>query len=279
MAPSPKGPGRPKEISDAELICLAAAHSLVNGNASERKWIRIIHSDPRWRALFPNLPSQSEYNRRLRALGDDIAVVIRLLAMDSPCVDHDWLTDGTPVPCGTSKATAERSALREEELAGYGYCAAHKRKYWGVRLMIVCSTDGLPVMWAFGNPKIGEREVLTDMIAIDRAIIKDGQIMIGDKGFSGKEFERTCTEAGIKLLRPDRRDEEPRFGNLGGVRQWVESVIDTLKGQTGLEWHGGRTAAGLFARIGQRLLAMAAAIWWNWKIDEPIKRSLIAYDH
>jgi hypothetical protein len=46
-----------------------------------------------------------------------------------------------------------------------------------------------------------------------------------------------------------------------------------------LERHGARTPAGLYARIAQRLLAMAAAIWHNWATSQPIKRSLIAYDH
>lgn len=32
-------------------------------------------------------------------------------------------------------------------------------------------------------------------------------------------------------------------------------------------------------RVAQRLLAMAAAIWFNRRLDQPVKRSLIAYDH
>ncbi len=32
-----------------------------------------------------------------------------------------------------------------------------------------------------------------------------------------------------------------------GVRQWVESVFDTLNDQLSLERHGGRTLAGLVA--------------------------------
>jgi hypothetical protein len=31
--------------------------------------------------------------------------------------------------------------------------------------------------------------------------------------------------------------------------------------------------------VAQRLLALAAAIWWNWQISAPDKRSLVAYDH
>ena len=32
------------------------------------------------------------------------------------------------------------------------------------------------------------------------------------------------------LYQPDRRDEKPRCGKLGGIRQWVESVFDTMRG-------------------------------------------------
>ena len=83
---------------------------------------------------------------------------------------------------------------------------------------------------------------------------------------------------GLGLLRPDRKDETYRNGNLGGVRQWIESVNQTLKGQLGLEHHGGRTPAGVFTRVAQRLLAMAAGIWHNWTTGMTSKRSLIAFD-
>ena len=46
-----------------------------------------------------------------------------------------------------------------------------------------------------------------------------------------------------------------------------------------LERHGDCVPAGLSARILQRLLALNAAIWFNWQIGAPVKRSLIAYDH
>jgi len=46
-----------------------------------------------------------------------------------------------------------------------------------------------------------------------------------------------------------------------------------------LDAHSGRTLAGAYARAAARLLALAAAIWHNWRIGAPVKRSLIAYDH
>jgi len=83
---------------------------------------------------------------------------------------------------------------------------------------------------------------------------------------------------GATPVRPDRKNEPVRFGNLGGMRQWIESIIDTLKGQLSLERHGGRTLDGLFVRISQRLAALAAAIWFNWQLHTP-GRHLTTYDH
>lgn len=59
----------------------------------------------------------------------------------------------------------------------------------------------------------------------------------------------------------------------------IESVNDALKGRLDLELHGGRSIDGVGARIGQRLLALTAAIWHNRAIGAPVTRSLIAYDH
>jgi hypothetical protein len=66
-------------------------------------------------------------------------------------------------------------------------------------------------------------------------------LWLGDKGFAGREFEAFLRdELGAYLVRPDRKDEPARFGKLARVRQWIESVFDTAKGQLTLEHHGGR---------------------------------------
>ncbi len=82
-------------------------------------------------------------------------------------------------------------------------------------------------------------------------------------------------------MRPARQGEPARPGAqfFRPLRQTIESVNDTLKGQLDLERHGGRTTEGLYARITQRLLAMAACIWHNWATGSGDTRSLIAYDH
>ncbi|MGH3779000.1 MAG: hypothetical protein ACRDRR_25255, partial [Pseudonocardiaceae bacterium] len=110
-------------------------------------------------------------------------------------------------------------------------------------------------------------------------LIRTGQILLADKGFAGKGFKQLTDAMGLTLLRPDRKDETYRNGDLGGVRQWIESVNQTLKGQLDLEDHAGRTPTGVLTHIAQRLLAMAAGIWHNWTTGITSKRSLTAYDH
>jgi hypothetical protein len=278
VPPSRRRPGRPKQLSDAELVCLAVAQVLL-GARSEHHWLRMCYG--RLGHLFPYLPKQPGYHKRVKAAAPLICQTTVYLATLCPSwADGLRLFDATPLPCGTSRETVKRSALAG--LAGYGFCASHSRWYWGLKLYLLTTAEGMPLAWCLADPKLGEREVAAELLACarDQRILRTGMVVLTDKGLAGRDMERYAAEqVGVLLVRPDRKDEQRRFGNLAGVRQWIESVNDTLKGQLDLERHGGRTPAGVYARVAQRLLAMAAAIWHNWTINAPVKRSLIAYDH
>jgi len=271
--------GRPPRLNDSELVCLAVAQALL-GYRSEARWLRFARKH--LADFFPYLPQQSGYNKRLRAALPLVKRMIRELAMDSDFwSDGVWITDSTPVPCGMSRPTVQRSNLAG--WAGYGYCASHSRYFWGLRLYLVCTPTGMPIMWALANPKIDEREVLAAMLEVDSALVarREGILLISDKGFASKVFEKNLAELGIELLRPSFKREKKRSGEpmLKKVRQLIESVNDTLKGQLDLEQHGGRTFEGAAIRVAQRVLALAVGVWHNNKIGAPVTRSLIAYDH
>jgi hypothetical protein len=271
--------GRPPLLTDSELLCLAVAQALL-GCYSEARWLRFARKH--LSGMFPYLPQQSGYNKRLRSALPLVKRVIRGLATDSDFwFDNHWITDSTPVPCGMSRPTVQRSDLAG--WAGYGYCASHSRFFWGLRLYLVCTPTGMPIMWALANPKIGEREVLAAMLEVEAGLVaeREGILLISDKGFASTAFETDLAEQGIELLRPSRKREKKRYGEpmLKKVRQLIESVNDTLKGQLDLERHGGRTFEGVAVRVAQRILAMAAAIWHNNKTGATLTRSLIAYDH
>jgi hypothetical protein len=271
------GPGHPPKLSDAELVCLAVAQVML-GARSERHWLRFVRT--RLGHLFPYVPGQAGYNKRLRAAGHQLSLAIRHLAMAAPSwCDGFRLLDATPLPCGASRETAKRSALWPH--AAYGYDRSHSRWYWGFKLYLLTSPDGMPISWCLATPKLGEREVAQVLLddAVRQQALAAGTIILADKGFAGRAFERQVRALGADLIRPDRKDEPRRFGPLGGMRQWIESVISTLKDQLGLEQHRGRTLGGVFVRVAQRLLALATAVWFNWQHGVQDKRSLLVYDH
>jgi hypothetical protein len=267
------------KLTDAELITLAVMQALL-GFTSEARWLR--YARKHLRHLFGYLPKQPGYNKRLRRSAALILAVIRALAIDTTLwTDDVWVVDSTPVECGRSRETVKRSDLAG--YAEYGYCASHSRYFWGLRLHLIATLGGLPIGFALTGAKADERETLLAILHTDPALVIDrpGQTLIGDKNYFGAAFEAELTDAGMTLLRPARKGEAERPGAalFKPLRQVVESINQTLKGQLDLERHGGRTLAGVTVRVLQRLLALTAAIWHNDHTGAPVKRSLIAYDH
>jgi hypothetical protein len=266
-------------VTDAELLTVAVLQALA-GYTSEARWLR--HAGRGLAHLFPYLPGQSGYNKRLRKLAVTMIWLIGALARDSYLWSDDvWVADSTPVECGRSRETARRSDLAG--FAEYGYCASHSRWFWGLRLHLLTTLHGLPAGFALTGAKADERTVLMDILAGSPGLMtgRDGQVIIADKNYYGRDFEAALAAEGICLLRPARKDEPPRPGSefFRPLRQIIESVNDTLKGQLDLERHGGHTPAGVLVRVLQRILALTAAIWHNDNTGQAIRRSLTAYDH
>jgi Transposase DDE domain len=271
--------GIPPRLTDAELVTLAVMQALL-GYTSEARWVRHARSD--LGHLFPYLPRQPGYNKRLRAAAGLVTAVIRVLAADTSLwTDDVWVVDSTPVECGRSRETARRSDLAG--WAQYGYCASHSRYFWGLRLHLVATLGGLPAGFALTGAKADERQTLLGILAADPALAGDrpGQILIGDRNYYGAAFETDLATAGLTLLRPARKGEPERPGArfFKPLRQVIESINQTFKAQLDLERHGGRTPAGVTVRVLQRILALTAGIWHNDKTAAPVHRSLTAYDH
>ncbi len=236
------GAGRPPKITDSELITLAIAQVFM-GLPNDRQFLalaayRLAHLFPTRTATraLRHLPRSSERSTTCLHL----AGVVRWRA---PRL--------TPVPAGLANRASLVAARRHARRA-----TPHRPLY------LLCAADA-------PHPPPPEREVAREML---ERVPLAGHLLIADKGFAGQEFERWIADRGATFLRPDRKDEEPRFGSLGRVRQWIESVFWTCKGQLGLERHGARTLPGLCARVGLRLLALAAGLWHNAEIGQPGRR-------
>jgi Transposase DDE domain len=195
-----RGPGRPRKITDAELVCLAVAQVLLDcpGDRKFLAWAR-------WRLghLFPYLPKQPGYNKRIRALAPQVARLLNLLIFESTSIhDELWLIDGTPIACGQSRQTSRRSELAG--YAAYGYCKSQHRHYWGFKLVLVCAPDGMPIGFELVAANVDERKAAAEIL---ERIPAAGHIILADKGYAGQAFEQLVAGHGARLIRPDRRDE------------------------------------------------------------------------
>lgn len=74
-------PGRKPALTDVELLCLLVAQHLL-GIASDRKWMRYAHKN--FKGMFPNLPQQSGWGKRVRQATGLLSAVITELTRDTP---------------------------------------------------------------------------------------------------------------------------------------------------------------------------------------------------
>jgi hypothetical protein len=265
--PVPARPGPAAKIDDAELVALAVCQAAM-GICSDRQFLGLVAFRlPGW---FPHLPSQSQYNRRLRGLTGLLTVVQQRLAglLDA---GGARLADGTLIGVANYAGCALRSDFAG--VAAYGFCAAKSEWVWGVRLVLRADRRGLPLGYTLVPANEHEYEPLLDLV-------EAGETLIGDKGLWGRAYTERMGCAQVRLLTPARertaanRDRERR---LAGLRLTIESVFSNLKEQMRLEHHLAKTPRGLAQRIAQRLLALTIGILLNTISGRPA-RALAAYD-
>jgi len=225
---------------------------------------------PGW---FPALPDQSQYNRRLRRLTPQLTGVQMMIA--ELISQHPIrLVDGTLIGCANYPGCA-----RHSEFAGYasfGYCPSKSQYVWGMRLVVICDIDGVPVGYDLVGPKTGQERESALMLAGGHP----GSVLFADKGLWGKELDASMSLINVHLITPERHrlgKRPPAELAKARIRLVIESVFSNLKRQMRLEQHLAKTIAGLVQRIAQRLLALTIAMFLNTLLGRP-PRALADYD-
>lgn len=262
-------PGPAGGTTDAELVALAVAQAAI-GVPSDRQFLGLVAKLlPGW---FPRLPSQPQYNRRLRRLAPMLASV--QLRIAASLVEGDLrIADGTLIGVANYAGCAARSEFAGS--AAYGYCAAKSEYVWGMRLVLLTDRRGLPVGYTIVPANEKEYEPVREL-----ATAHAGCVLIADKGLWGRQYADTLALQQVTILTPDRvrtATNLEREKRLAGVRLVIESTIANLKCQMRLEQHLAKTPAGLVQRIAQRLLALTIGIFLNTLTGRP-SRALVAYD-
>jgi hypothetical protein len=265
--PVPARSGPRARIADAELVALAVCQAAIGIN-SDRQFLGLVGY--RLAGRFPHLPSQSQYNRRLRGLTGLLTVVQQRLArlLDS---GDPRLADGTLNGVANYAGCAKRSEFAAT--AAYGDCAAKSEYVWGVRLVMRADRRGLPLAYTWVPANEHEYEPLLDLV-------EAGETVIADKGLWGRAYNERMSCSEVELSTPARERtaaNHAREHALASTRLVIESVFANLKEQMRLARHLAKTPSGLAQRIAQRLLALTFGIYLNTLSGRPA-RALAVYD-
>jgi hypothetical protein len=129
-------PGPAGKVTDQELIALAVAQA-ATGLCSDRQFLGAVG-----RLLpgyFPQLPNQSQYNRRLRRLTPQLTTV-QLMVSELIAEGRVRLVDGTLIACANYPGCASQSHFAGH--ASYGYCPSKSEFVWGMRLVTDLRPEG-----------------------------------------------------------------------------------------------------------------------------------------
>jgi transposase len=231
--------GRKPEFSDSEVMTLMIAEDYIPYPAESQYigYLRANHSE-----LFPQLLDQSQFNRRARQLRYMVEAMRR-----------DWLLElgigQAPLYLIDIKRSKSRSYFAGS--ADYGYCASRKLHYFGYKLVMITTLEGMPVVYDLVSANTEERQAAEAVL--DR--ITNAEI-IGDKGFLGAEWQdQIKQQTGNTITTPKRKNQKLQHPEgferlLNHVRERIEGVFHELQ-NTGrnLERLLAKTVDGLATRV------------------------------
>jgi Transposase DDE domain len=264
----PSKTGRPALLTDSEVLTLAILAQWPRFR-SERDFWRFAWAH--LRGYFPNLCSQSQFNRRVRALEPEMCSVQRAFARElaEPSAVYR-VVDTTLVP-----AMVRVRACRKGLFAGqatFGRSASKTEWIYGFKVALVVDPQGVVSAFGLAPAASDERPIGDALLAEDRH-----EAYLADKGFSALDWERHWLERYGALVAATPKNNDRRAWSkadrrwASGKRQIVEGVIGQLKDFFGLERHRAKTLGGLLTRLAAKVAAYTCGQRLNDRLGRPLR--------
>ena len=198
-------PAQKQKLDDAEVITLAICSALFF-NSNHDKALAWLFSAK----YFPVMLSLSRYNRRVHRLKDVIEFCMEKM-FELFLSNEIYITDSMPLPvCKRARALRNRKVRGKEYC---GYCAAKKEKFFGFRLHMITSTNGVPVSLQILP---GAFHDLTPIFEITYSL-PENSILLGDKAYNCENIEDSLKESGVTLM-PFRKKNSKKQWFMGDER-------------------------------------------------------------
>lgn len=198
--------------------------------------------------------SISRFNRRLHALADWLAFIPTTLG-ELAATGEVFIVDSLPVPvCRRARA---RRCRKVRGRLFCGYCAAKKEKFFGWRLHLICTPDGVPVAFSLIPGALHDLTPIHELTAN----LPEGARVLGDKAFNSAPDEISIVNnVGLRLVPIRRANMKPNDWcddyDLRLYRRHIETVNSQLESM-GLQHLHARTNAGVELKLHASLIAVA----------------------
>lgn len=245
--------GKKPVFSDSEMLTLMVAQDFVP-YPGETQYVGFIRAN--YHTLFPRLLDQSQYNRRAIKLRWILEALrqngLKQLGVNQP---DQLLIDTKPIPVMGYTRSKNRSDFRGK--AAYGYCSARKLRYFGYKLTLLCTLDGLPVLYDLVPADTDERTAVEGIL-----YHVHGCDIFGDKGFIGTEWQNQIRRETHNRIWTTKRENQAQQNPaafdklLNSIRERIEGVFNSIQ-NTGrhLERLLAKTEAGLHTRVSLKMVS------------------------
>ncbi len=233
----------------------------------------LLEIRPGARPYFPALCSQSQLNRRIRALEPEMRLLQRAFARElaDPSAVYRVM-DTTLIPAIVRVRASEASKRLFCGQATFGRSASKTEWIYGFKVALVVDPYGVVTVFRLAPASSDERPIGEALVA------QDGhEAYLADKGFTGVHWERRWLEVYGALVAATPKDNSKRAWPkadrrwASGKRQIIEGVICQLKDFFGLERHRAKTLGGLLARLAAKIAAYTCAQRINESLGRPLR--------
>ena len=215
-----------RQVSDSEIILTAivSSTSFYGNHNSAIKFMKQY-------GFIPNMLDKSRFNRRLHKVGSLLYKLFEIVSsyFKDFCCEMQYIIDSFPVAVCNNMRIMNCKILKEEKYRGY--TASMRNYFYGVKVQLLTTKDGIPIAFHFTPGKTGDAKALGKMI--DKLPVE--ALLYGDSAYTDYKLEDAAFERRCISLKIQRKSNAKRIDTLEQkneklkMRKRVETTISDIK--------------------------------------------------
>lgn len=215
-----------RQVSDSEIILTAivSSTSFYGNHSSAIKFMKQY-------GFIPNMLDKSRFNRRLHKIGKLLYELFEIVSSyyKDFCCEMHYIIDSFPVAVCNNMRIANCKILKDKKWRGY--TASMRNYFYGVKVQLLTTKDGIPIAFHFTPGKTGDAKALGKII--DKLPVESS--LYGDSAYTDYGLEDIALERKCILLKIQRKSNAKRIDKLEQkneklkMRKRVETAISDIK--------------------------------------------------